>query len=262
MKAPRPQVGSPLQAILDYETAHGIPPGWINQSIAQSGPQGAWQQLERGEIPLDAAFHAAWKRDLADAQRWRAHWVRHLARLHGESSAPAAPDNVPPVPDIDTRRLHAAMIAASRSVDPRMGAALRRLRRHADRHPGALVLGALSNTVIVPGGESDGGGTQRLDARVFDVFVSSAHVGLRKPEPEVYRFAVARVGEFVRAKGWGGAGVRAQDVVFLDDIGANLKPARSMGMRTIKVGLGKTNVAVAELEAITGLGLADEPSRL
>ncbi|KAK5279440.1 hypothetical protein LTR16_007673, partial [Cryomyces antarcticus] len=51
-------VVSPFQAILDYETAHGIPPGWVNFSISRSAPNGAWQRLERGEIPLDAAYFA------------------------------------------------------------------------------------------------------------------------------------------------------------------------------------------------------------
>ena len=57
-----------------------------------------------------------------------------------------------------------------------------------------------------------------------------------------------------------GAGVRAQDVTFLDDIGANLKPARAIGMQTIKVDLGRTDQAVRELERITGLLLRDFPT--
>ena len=57
----------------------------------------------------------------------------------------------------------------------------------------------------------------------FDVVVESSVVGVRKPQPEIYEIVLAEVG----------AG--PEEVVYLDDIGANLKPARAMGMTTIKV---------------------------
>jgi putative hydrolase of the HAD superfamily len=41
--------------------------------------------------------------------------------------------------------------------------------------------------------------------------------------------------------------------VYLDDLGVNLKPARALGMRTIKV--GDPDTAIAELEAIVGFPL-------
>ena len=41
--------------------------------------------------------------------------------------------------------------------------------------------------------------------------------------------------------------------VYLDDLGINLKPARAMGMRTIKV--GDPDVAIDELQAIVGIPL-------
>ncbi|KKY17030.1 putative epoxide hydrolase [Diplodia seriata] len=58
-------VVSPFQAILDYERAHGIPVGWVNAAIAAAAPAGAWQRVERGEVPLDDAFFAAFAEDLA-----------------------------------------------------------------------------------------------------------------------------------------------------------------------------------------------------
>ncbi|KAK1076941.1 hypothetical protein LTR48_008938, partial [Friedmanniomyces endolithicus] len=77
-------VVSPFQAILDYETSHSIPPDWINHSIAASAPHGAWQRLERGDIPLDASFFRAFKADLSDEPRWRVYYTRHLARTRKE----------------------------------------------------------------------------------------------------------------------------------------------------------------------------------
>jgi putative hydrolase of the HAD superfamily len=43
------------------------------------------------------------------------------------------------------------------------------------------------------------------------------------------------------------------DAVFLDDLGVNLKPARALGMATIKV--TDTARALAELEAVLGIPL-------
>ena len=47
--------------------------------------------------------------------------------------------------------------------------------------------------------------------------------------------------------------VTPQDCIYLDDLGINLKPARAMGMRTIKV--GDPDQAIAELEAMVGIPL-------
>ena len=52
-----------------------------------------------------------------------------------------------------------------------------------------------------------------------------------------------------------GDDVRAEDCVFLDDIGGNLRTGRGLGMRTIKVKLGRADLAVRELEEVTGLDL-------
>lgn len=48
--------------------------------------------------------------------------------------------------------------------------------------------------------------------------------------------------------------VDPNNCVYLDDLGVNLKPAREMGMTTIKVTSGAQ--AIAELEAATGLKLS------
>ena len=43
--------------------------------------------------------------------------------------------------------------------------------------------------------------------------------------------------------------------VFLDDLGINLKPARAMGMRTIKVPFGDVGPAIDELAGLLDLDL-------
>ncbi len=89
------------------------------------------------------------------------------------------------------------------------------------------------------------GGEQRMDVGdvmvMFDHVVESSKVGCRKPEPRFYEIACELVG------------VEPSECVFLDDLGVNLKPAKAMGMTTIKVGAAEP--AIAELEAVLGIAL-------
>ena len=78
---------------------------------------------------------------------------------------------------------------------------------------------------------------------LFDHVIESAKIGLRKPDPRIYRMMVETLQ------------VDPKHCVYLDDLGVNLKPARAMGMRTIKV--GDPDVAIAELEAMVGIPLKD-----
>ena len=75
----------------------------------------------------------------------------------------------------------------------------------------------------------------------FDVIVESSKVGVRKPELPFYELACEL------------AEVEPHEVVFLDDLGVNLKPARGLGMTTIKV--VEPMVALAELESVVGFRL-------
>lgn len=260
-KAHVAQVVSPFQAILDYEKSNNIPIGWINHSIAASNPDGAWQQLERGEAKLDAQWFAAFKADLSNEQRWRKYYVKHLAKSRDEQLSQAAEEtvfNAPPVPNIDAEYLFWEMMRVARQPDPHMYPALKRLRQYADAHKGSLILAALSNTSIFPAGhpfteETAGHADVK---RQFHVFVSSAHVGMRKPAENIYYYTIGRVSEFVVQHGYGD-GVRAEDFVFLDDIGSNLKTAKKIGMGSIKVDLGRADRAVKELEARSGIALTD-----
>jgi len=78
-------------------------------------------------------------------------------------------------------------------------------------------------------------------AGVFDVVVESAVEGLRKPDPRIYELVCERLE------------VTPRETVFLDDLGANLKPARELGMTTIKVTDPRS--ALIDLEAVLGLVL-------
>lgn len=76
-------------------------------------------------------------------------------------------------------------------------------------------------------------------SELFDVVIESSRVGVRKPDPRFYQLACEALG------------VEPAESVFLDDLGINLKPARAMGMRTIKVVTG--HQAVAELYEVLGI---------
>lgn len=81
----------------------------------------------------------------------------------------------------------------------------------------------------------------RAVMQMFDLVVESSRVGIRKPEVGFYEIAL------------NGLGIEANQAVFLDDLGINLKPARAMGMQTIKV--HSADQALRELETIIGLDL-------
>lgn len=57
----------------------------------------------------------------------------------------------------------------------------------------------------------------------FDHVIESSKAGVRKPDPRIYAMMCDALG------------VKPQACVYLDDLGINLKPAREMGMHTIKV---------------------------
>jgi putative hydrolase of the HAD superfamily len=76
---------------------------------------------------------------------------------------------------------------------------------------------------------------------LFDHVIESAKIGLRKPDPRIYQMMVEALD------------VDPKSCVYLDDLGVNLKPAREMGMKTIKV--TSASQAIGELEAATGLSL-------
>ena len=85
-------------------------------------------------------------------------------------------------------------------------------------------------------------------------------MGVRKPDPEAYKLAVREMDKIAQRKGMGR--VTAEDTLFLDDIGINLKFAKKTGLRTIKVDLGRTKDAVKELEVETGMQLLDDRAKL
>ncbi|MEV4133545.1 HAD family phosphatase [Dactylosporangium sp. NPDC049742] len=73
---------------------------------------------------------------------------------------------------------------------------------------------------------SNSWGSQRYDRilldELFDGIVISGDVGVRKPDPQIYVLGAAAIG------------VPPQECVYVDDLPGNLKPARALGMTTVR----------------------------
>src|SRR2546427_12994759 len=123
-----------------------------------------------------------------------------------------------------------AYIAEASRPRPRMLAAVRTIRER------GLRAGALTNNWVAEGRRP----TDGLRAH-FDVFVESAVVGLRKPDPRIYELVCRELR------------VPPSRPAFLDALGMNLKPARALGMVTIKV--DDPDRALRELSALLGVDL-------
>jgi putative hydrolase of the HAD superfamily len=129
---------------------------------------------------------------------------------------------------LDARKLM-GLIGSMLGPRPEMVRAIESIRAH------GLKTAALTNNWA---DANPAGRESPHDVLGFDAVVESAREGLRKPDPRIYALVIARLN------------VLASEAVFLDDLGINLKPARAMGMTTIKV--TDPDRALAELEAVLG----------
>jgi putative hydrolase of the HAD superfamily len=126
-------------------------------------------------------------------------------------------------------------------IRPEMVAALVRVRNAGYR------TACLTNNVLAPAGAPAERERHVHEVMgLFDAVIESSKVGIRKPEVQFYEIACATLG------------VTPHECVFLDDLGINLKPAKAMGMTTIKV--VTPDQALADLEAVLGVPMRDGPA--
>ncbi len=106
--------------------------------------------------------------------------------------------------------------------------------------------GCITNNVNA----GEGAGMARTQAKadavagvmaLFHEVIESSKVGIRKPDPRIYQMMCEKLA------------VEPADAVYLDDLGINCKPARAMGMTTIKV--TDPSIALSELEDAVGIPL-------
>lgn len=127
----------------------------------------------------------------------------------------------------------------SGSLRPRVVNALKVCKGHGK-------VGCITNNAPIGKGASmtnDDAKAREL-AAVFDQFdhlIESSKLGIRKPDPRIYALMCEALD------------VDPKACVYLDDLGINLKPAREMGMETIKV--TSEDQLLNDLEAVTGYAL-------
>jgi putative hydrolase of the HAD superfamily len=194
---------SPFEAFARFEAEHGLPLDIIRRTNAANHLENAWAKFERAEIDADTfdGLFAAESRALG-------------VEVRGSDVLPLLSGN----------------------LRPEMVEALRRIK--AKFKTGCITNNLPANSIGSHAGRS------LYVAEVmalFDHVIESAKIGLRKPDPRIYRMMI----DVLR--------VDARNCVYLDDLGVNLKPAREMGMKTIKV--TSALQAIEELQAATGLEL-------
>jgi putative hydrolase of the HAD superfamily len=199
-------LSSPFEAFNRYEREAGLPKDFIRGLNARNPDGNAWAKMERSEVSLQGFV------DLFEAEA-----IEQGHRLDG----------------------WAVLKMLSGEVRPQMVEALRRCKNN-------FRVACITNNM--KSGEGPGMARDPAKARavaeimtLFEHVVESSKLGLRKPDPRIYRHACELLG------------VPPERCIYLDDLGINLKPAKAMGMRTIKV--GDPDVAIAELQAMVGIPL-------
>jgi putative hydrolase of the HAD superfamily len=192
---------SPFEAFARFEAERGLPADIIRRTNAANHLENAWAKFERAEIDADAfdELFAAESRALG-------------VEVRGKDVLPLL----------------------SGDLRPEMVEALRRAKEK-------FKTGCITNNLPANSIGSNAGRSLYVAEvmALFDHIIESAKIGLRKPDPRIYRMMTDALS------------VDPKNCVYLDDLGVNLKPAREIGMTTIKVMNAKQ--AIAELQAATGL---------
>jgi putative hydrolase of the HAD superfamily len=194
---------SPFEAFAKFEAERGLPADIIRRVNAANHLENAWAKFERAEVDIEAFDELFAAESLALGAEIRGKDI--LPLLYGE-------------------------------LRPEMVEALRRVK--AKFKTGCITNNLPSNSTASQSGRA------LYVAEVmtlFDHVIESAKIGMRKPDPRIYRMMTEALG------------VNPTACVYLDDLGVNLKPAREMGMTTIKV--LNAQQAIAELAEVTGLRL-------
>jgi putative hydrolase of the HAD superfamily len=194
---------SPFEAFARFETERGLPADIIRRTNAANHLENVWAKFERAEVDIETFDKMFAAESLALGAEVRGRDV--LPLLSGD-------------------------------LRPEMVEALRRIKSK-------FKTGCITNNLPANAIGSASGRTLYIAEvmALFDHIIESAKIGLRKPDPQIYRMMVEALA------------VDPKYCVYLDDLGVNLKPAREMGMATIKV--RDAAQALAELEAAVGFPL-------
>jgi len=223
-------VKSPLLGINKCEKAHGLPHDYLNVAITARGPSGAFQRLEVGELQLPD-FYEQFGSQMSDLIFNNAAYVKFCSK--SKKTCPKLPTNL----QVDGKELWKQMMLEASTYNTPIIKVIKRLRES-----GKYRVAALTNNFQLPDGKTAGDeealGLAPIEVkRLFDQFIESSQVGLRKPDPKFFEYALKllKVGS-------------SKEVVFLDDLGINLKAAQKLGINTIKVGIYDVTPALEKLQ--------------
>ncbi len=195
---------SPFVAMASYAAEIGVEAEVVSQALF--GPMHdtedhPWHRVERGQAPLtEAVAHA--KAELSK------HGVEFSLRDMFSKMADIANGSRPTV---------RARVEAHAAAGLRQGIITNNLAEFRDAWRASLPIDEL-----------------------FEDVVDSHEVGLRKPDPAIYRLATERMG------------VELTKSIFLDDLAANVDAAAELGMTAIQVGDDPAE-ALDQLAAVTGI---------
>ena len=198
---------SPFEAFNKFEIKKRIPVDFIRKVNAENHETNAWAKLESSEINLDE-FDKLFRSETA-AKGHEISGKEVINLLSGE-------------------------------IRPDMVTVLKKIKKN-------YIVGCITNNVNAGQGPGMARSKKKQIAieevmSNFEFIIESSKVGVRKPNPKIYKLACER------------ASVSPAECLYLDDLGVNLKPAKAMGMRTIKV--LSSEQAIAELEQNLGIPLA------
>lgn len=199
-------LSSPFEAFNRYEQEAGLPKDFIRGINTRNPHANAWAKMERSEVSLDG-FVALFEQEALDLGHRLDGW-KILQALSGD-------------------------------IRPQMVEALRRCKA-------VFRVACITNNMKSGEGPGMARSPEKVKAvaeimTLFEHVIESSKLGMRKPDPRIYRHACDLIG------------VAPDRCIYLDDLGINLKPAREMGMRTIKV--VDPEIAIDELQAMVGIPL-------
>lgn len=197
---------SPFEAFNRYEKERGLPADFLRSINATNPDSNAWAQLESSQVTVDE-FDELFAQE-AESKGHRVMGKDVLELLSGD-------------------------------VRPEMVNALKAIKA---QHQ----IGCITNNVNTGQGPGMAKSSEKAAQvaeimALFDVVIESSKVGIRKPDPEIYRMTCEQMS------------IQPEETIYLDDLGINLKPARALGMATIKV--LNADQALDELETLLDMQL-------
>lgn len=190
-----------------------LPKGFLSKAFLKGGPDGSSTRVMRGEITFSQ-------------------WVPLMeedCRKCSEDSGICLPEN------FSIKQIFEKVLSARKINYPMLQAAVTLKKK-------GFTTCILTNNWLDDSAERGSLAQMLCELKPhFDFLIESCQIGMVKPDPQIYKFVLDTLK------------TSPSEVVFLDNVETNLKPAREMGTVTILV--RDTDTALKELEKVAGVQL-------